>query len=102
MRGTTLAVYMGISTSHLLARRLLAAGWSPATPVIAVASVTQAGERRIAATLDVVAAASSGAFELAGPALLLIGEVASLDAAGVVERLRTTLPATTDKEPAHA
>ena len=82
----TLAVYMGLSTSRQLAQRLLDAGWSPATPVIAVARATQPGERRVATTLDVMAAHPQG-LGLAGPALLIVGEVASLDPAGAVERL---------------
>lgn len=89
-RGATLAVYMGLSTAPALAARLLADGWSPATPVIAVARVTQAGERRMATTLDVLASHATG-FGLSGPALLIVGEVASLPMAGPVEQLEAYL-----------
>jgi uroporphyrin-III C-methyltransferase / precorrin-2 dehydrogenase / sirohydrochlorin ferrochelatase len=98
----TLAVYMGLSTSHLLAVRMIAAGWLGTTPVLAVARASQPGERRIATTLDGLVA-RNGDLGLTGPALLIIGEVASLDAAGVVERLdavATPVPAT--KVAAHA
>jgi uroporphyrin-III C-methyltransferase/precorrin-2 dehydrogenase/sirohydrochlorin ferrochelatase len=89
-RGATLAVYMGLSTAPALAARLLADGWSPATPVIAVGRVTQAGERRVATTLDVLASHATG-FGLSGPALLIVGEVASLPMAGAVEQLEASL-----------
>lgn len=36
--GATLAVYMGLATSGALAEKLIASGWSVATPVIAVAT----------------------------------------------------------------
>lgn len=90
-RQATLAVYMGLATSAILAERLISAGWSPKTPVIAVARATQQGERRIGTTLDVLAA-REGLADLTGPALLIVGEVASLDAAGAVERLQHALP----------
>jgi uroporphyrin-III C-methyltransferase / precorrin-2 dehydrogenase / sirohydrochlorin ferrochelatase len=82
----TLAVYMGLSTSFELANQLMASGWVPTTPVLAVARVSQVGERRIATTLAQLAR-GRGVLGLSGPALLIIGEVASLDAAGIVERL---------------
>ena len=82
----TLVVYMGLATSGVLAQKLLDSGWSPATPVIAIARVSQAGERRVATTLDQLALHKEG-LGIGGPALLVIGEVASLDAAGIVERL---------------
>lgn len=90
-RQATLAVYMGLATAPLLAERLISSGWSPKTPAIAVARATQPGERRIATTLDVLASREGG-LDLKGPALLIIGEVASLDLAGAVERLERALP----------
>jgi uroporphyrin-III C-methyltransferase/precorrin-2 dehydrogenase/sirohydrochlorin ferrochelatase len=80
----TLVVYMGLSTSAALAARLIEAGWPATTPVLAVARATQAGERRIATTLDGLIA-SDVSLTLSGPTLLIIGEVASLDVSGVVE-----------------
>jgi uroporphyrin-III C-methyltransferase/precorrin-2 dehydrogenase/sirohydrochlorin ferrochelatase len=84
--GATLAVYMGLSTSGVLARTLLEAGWSRAMPVIVASRISQSGERRIATTLDVLANPATK-LDLTGPALLIIGEVAGLDAAGAIERL---------------
>ena len=86
---STLAVYMGLSTARQLAGKLLASGWSPATPVIAAANVSQSGERRISTSLDVLAAER---LNLEGPTLLVIGEVASLDPAGRIERLERSEP----------
>ena len=88
---STLAVYMGVATAGILAASLLAAGWSPATPVIAVEQASQAGERRIATTLDVLAVDATR-LRITGPALLLCGEVAGLDPAGIVERLEHARP----------
>lgn len=85
-RGATLAVYMGLATAPVLARQLLESGWSPATPVLAIARVTQQGERRIGTTLDVLAHQSTG-IALTGPVLIIIGEVASLDPAGEIDTL---------------
>ena len=89
-RRATLAVYMGLATSAALAASLLAAGWSPATPVIAIENVSRANERRVALTLD---ALETGATHLGltGPTLLMVGEVASLPAAGTVERAAAAL-----------
>ncbi len=90
-RQATLAVYMGLATSALLADRLIAAGWRPTTPLIAVARATQPGERRIAMTLDQLRS-HPGGLDLTGPVLLIVGEVASLDVAGAVETLVEALP----------
>jgi uroporphyrin-III C-methyltransferase / precorrin-2 dehydrogenase / sirohydrochlorin ferrochelatase len=100
-RGATLAVYMGLATSAALATTLLDAGWSRATPLIALSRVSQAGERRVSTTLDVLASHPDG-LGLTGPTLLIIGEVASLAAAGVVERLTETAPSQRPREVAHA
>ena len=97
----TLAVYMGLSTSGALASRLVASGWPTTTPILAVARATQVGERRIATTLDGLIA-SDGALGLSGPTLLIIGEVASLDVAGVVERLDRQIRNADEKVPVHA
>jgi uroporphyrin-III C-methyltransferase/precorrin-2 dehydrogenase/sirohydrochlorin ferrochelatase len=83
---STLAVYMGVATAGVLAATMLASGWSPATPVVAVERASLANERRIATTLDVLAEDASR-LQLEGPALLICGEVASLLPAGAIERL---------------
>jgi len=82
----TLAVYMGLATAGALATHLLEAGWSPATPVIAVARASHASERRVATTLDVLSAAPER-LALDGPVLLLVGEVAGLAPHGPVTRI---------------
>ena len=71
----TLAVYMGVSTAGTAAARLIAAGRSAATPVLVVENASLPNERRISTTLATLFEAASG---LDGPAILIIGEVASL------------------------
>ncbi len=100
-QGATLAVYMGLATSGVLARTLIDAGWSPAMPVILAARVSQEGERRISTTLDVLASPATR-LDLSGPVLLIIGEVAGLDAAGAIERLARRAPQADHREVAHA
>ena len=87
----TLAVYMGVSTASVLGQTLLDAGWSPATPVMAVERASQPAERRVATTLDVLAG-DPARLGLKGPAILLCGEVAGLDAAGAVEHVPAEIP----------
>ena len=79
----TLAVYMAVATAGPLARSLLDAGWSPATPVLAVERASHADERRVRSSLDQLAADPSS-LALTGPTVLIVGEVASLDPAGAV------------------
>jgi uroporphyrin-III C-methyltransferase/precorrin-2 dehydrogenase/sirohydrochlorin ferrochelatase len=93
--GATLAVYMGVSTAQALGQQLMAAGWSPATPVIAVERASQGTERRVATSLDVLAT-ETDRLKLAGPAIILVGEVAGLDPAGAVERISAELSRTAD------
>jgi uroporphyrin-III C-methyltransferase/precorrin-2 dehydrogenase/sirohydrochlorin ferrochelatase len=98
-RRSTLAVYMGLATAGALAQTLLAAGWSKATPVIAVERASQPQERRVATTLDQLAEDPSS-LGLSGPTLLLVGEVASLPAAGIINHVARV--ATGHQEPADA
>jgi len=79
----TLAVYMGVSTAPVLAAKLLASGWSPATPVLVVENAARANEKRTGTTLDVMANAPER-LSFGSPAVLLIGEVAGLSAQGEV------------------
>lgn len=99
--GATLAVYMGLATSGVLARQLLDAGWSPAIPVVVASRISQPGERRIATTLDVLADPST-ALDVTGPALLVIGEVAGLTAAGTIEHLAAVGASSSTREVAYA
>ena len=96
----TLAVYMAVSTSGALATMLLDAGWSPATPVIAVEQASHANERRVATTLDVLAATPER-LGLTKAAVLIVGEVASLDPAGAVTRIAAEASTRAGKEVAH-
>lgn len=82
----TLAVYMGVATAGALAQTLIDAGWSPATPVMAVERASHANERRVATSLDVVAD-DAKRLALGGPAILIVGEIAGLTPAGAVERI---------------
>jgi siroheme synthase len=83
---STLLVYMGVSTAGLIASRLIAAGWKPACPVIAVENASRGNERRVAITLAELAA-DPERLQLNSPAILIFGEVAGLPAAGLVEEV---------------
>ena len=82
----TLAVYMGVSTAGRIAGKLLDAGWSPDCPILAVENASRADERRVAASLAELAAHPER-LELNSPAVILIGEVAGLPAAGLVDQV---------------
>ena len=82
----TLVVYMGVSTASLVAAKLLAAGWRPDCPVLAVENVSLLDERRVATSLAGLAA-DPERLGLKSPAVLLFGEVAGLPAAGAVDQL---------------
>jgi uroporphyrin-III C-methyltransferase/precorrin-2 dehydrogenase/sirohydrochlorin ferrochelatase len=81
---STLLVYMGVSTAGLIGSRLLASGWNPSCPVIAVENASRDSERRVATTLAELAA-DPERLQLKSPAILIFGEVAGLPAAGLVE-----------------
>jgi uroporphyrin-III C-methyltransferase/precorrin-2 dehydrogenase/sirohydrochlorin ferrochelatase len=81
---STLLVYMGVSTAGIIAQRLLAAGWAPACPVIAVEKASRTDERRVATTIAELAA-DPQRLGLKSPAILIFGEVAGLPSAGLVE-----------------
>ena len=71
----TVVVYMGVTTAPVIAAKLTAAGRAASTPVLVVEKASLADERRIFTTLSGLGAAVTG---LDGPAILIIGEVASL------------------------
>jgi uroporphyrin-III C-methyltransferase len=69
----TVAIYMGAGEARTISSALVAAGKSPATPLVVVENASLPDVRRFhgtLATLESVAAAGSG-----GPALILLGEV---------------------------
>jgi len=82
----TLVLYMGVSTAGLVAAKLLAAGWRPDCPVMAVENVSRPGERRVAVSLAELAAEPIR-LGLKSPAVLIFGEVAGLSAAGAVDQV---------------
>jgi uroporphyrin-III C-methyltransferase len=80
----TVAIYMGLSTAPAIAARLIAAGRAPSTPVVVVESASLPEERRLVTTLAELGAAVA---TLDGPALLIVGEVASLADTGAVRQV---------------
>jgi uroporphyrin-III C-methyltransferase/precorrin-2 dehydrogenase/sirohydrochlorin ferrochelatase len=84
----TLVVYMGVATAHEIASRLMRHGRAADTPALIVENGTRRNERRTPATLATLEAAVTA---VKGPALLIIGEVASLyksdaELSGVIEQ----------------
>jgi uroporphyrin-III C-methyltransferase/precorrin-2 dehydrogenase/sirohydrochlorin ferrochelatase len=73
----TVVVFMGVGTADAIAARLIAAGRDPATPVAVIENGTRPNEIRAFGALGDIAnlIQSRG---IAGPALLVIGEVAAL------------------------
>jgi len=74
--GGTVVVLMGVAHRSEIARRLMAGGLPPATPVAAVRWGTRPDQRTLRTTLDNLAA-----MELEPPVTLVIGAVAGLDLA---------------------
>jgi uroporphyrinogen III methyltransferase / synthase len=72
--GGTLVVLMGVADRAALAERLVAAGRAPETPVAVVERGTTFDQRTVRTTL-----AGLGGAEVASPATIVIGPVASLD-----------------------
>ncbi len=74
--GGTIVVVMGVATRAAVARRLLAGGLAPETPVASVQWGTRPDQRTVRTTLQGLASA-----EIDPPAVIVIGEVAELDLA---------------------
>jgi uroporphyrin-III C-methyltransferase len=72
--GGTLVVLMGVAERASIARRLLAGGLDPSTPVAAVTWGTTPGQRTVRTTL-----VELGRAEVDAPATIVIGSVASLE-----------------------
>ena len=75
---------MGVTTAGLIASRLIAAGFKPDLPVIAVENASRENERRVPPPSPSLPRTPS-ACDLNSPAVLIFGEVAGLPAAGLVE-----------------
>lgn len=71
----TLVILMGRSRLDSIARTLIAAGWSPATPVACIEQATTGAQRNISATLATIAALAER-MELSAPMVTIIGQVA--------------------------
>jgi uroporphyrin-III C-methyltransferase len=74
--GGTLVLFMGLRRVERVVQGLMAAGLAPDTPAAAISRGTLPDEETRRTTLAHLASAAAG---LAGPALLVIGDVAALD-----------------------
>ena len=71
----TVVIYMGLSMAPGISARLIEAGRAGATPALIVENASRANERRITTTL---AGLPQAAADVAGPALLIVGEAMAL------------------------
>ena len=71
----TVVIYMGLSMAPGISARLIEAGRAGATPALIVENASRADERRITTTL---AGLPQAAADVAGPALLIVGEAMAL------------------------
>jgi uroporphyrin-III C-methyltransferase/precorrin-2 dehydrogenase/sirohydrochlorin ferrochelatase len=83
----TIVVYMGVSTAGEVAGKLIAAGLGAATPIAIVENGTRWDQRVIKGELHQAADLVRG-HGVAGPALLVIGEVARTAEAGMRAELK--------------
>ena len=72
--GATLVILMGVGQIASIAKRLMAAGRSPETPVAVVHSATTDEQLVVRLTL-----AEVGQAELVAPSTIIVGDVAGLD-----------------------
>ncbi|MDP3853559.1 uroporphyrinogen-III C-methyltransferase [Phenylobacterium sp.] len=78
----TVVIYMGVSTAAGIAAQLIGAGRAGSTPALIVENASRADERRVVTTL---AGLPQAAAEVAGPALLIVGEAMALAQAATAE-----------------
>ena len=90
-RGATLCVYMGKAAAAEVAGKLMGAGLSGATPVLAVENASLPGERIFSTRLDLLALAVKTAIG-DGPAVLLIGEAVAPRPAAVSQTAAQLAP----------
>lgn len=74
----TLVILMGVSQMETLTDRLIAGGWSAATPAAVIESGTLPDQRKVVAPLGGIASAAREA-EIRPPAIIVIGEVVTLE-----------------------
>ncbi|ESQ77254.1 siroheme synthase CysG [Asticcacaulis sp. AC402] len=82
----TLVVYMGVATARELSGKLMHHGRLPDTPVLIIENGTRREERRTLTSLGELETAIAAAAPR-GPALLIIGEVASLYGSAAVTEI---------------
>jgi uroporphyrin-III C-methyltransferase len=75
--GRTLVIYMGLQGAEQIADKLIADGLTPETPVAVIERATQASQRLFRTLLADLAGVIARA-EVASPALIIIGQVATL------------------------
>jgi uroporphyrin-III C-methyltransferase len=83
--GGTLVLFMGLGRLEQVAARLLAAGMPPQTPAAAISRGTLPDQEVVRTTLQQLGAAAAG---LAGPALIVVGDVAALGLASQLQAER--------------
>jgi uroporphyrin-III C-methyltransferase len=82
--GLTLVIYMGMARADALRAKLLAAGMTPAMPVAVIANATRPEQHAVVTTLSrLVEDAAAAALD--SPAIIVVGPVAALGAAGIVQ-----------------
>ena len=89
----TLVAFMGLSRLDELSVRLLAAGWTDATPVAVIGRATLPGEMVLRTTLGACTLAARRA-EVPAPALIVVGAVAGMaqaDATAEIVAARTAV-----------
>ena len=79
----TLAIYMGVSTAGVIARRLIEHGLDPATPVAVIENGTLPSQKVARGGLSGLEALL-GANGIVGPALIVVGDVVSLAETGAL------------------
>jgi uroporphyrin-III C-methyltransferase len=79
----TVVVFMGVGAAQAIAERLIAAGRDAATPAAVIENGTRANEIRVYGTLGELSELIVR-HGIAGPALLIVGEVAALGAPSVI------------------
>jgi uroporphyrin-III C-methyltransferase len=92
--GVTVVIVMGFGRRVELARELMEAGWNPATPAAIVANGTLPSQQTWRGTLAQIASGAAR-IETEGPAVIVIGAVASLSLSGVALDTAEAPPAAT-------
>ena len=79
LSGATIAVYMGRTVAAKVAMRLIEAGMSASTPVAAIENASRSDNRTWSGRLDELAELAKHP-EIAGPVLIIVGDVVSAGA----------------------